>query len=68
MASTCANMGLDEKNVGLVVSVAPFMSDWELKQGEGRAGRAGQQAVSVTLGREVRMSKALVDRDSEGGD
>ena len=68
MASTCANMGLDEKSVGLVVSVAPFMSDWELKQGEGRAGRAGQQAVSVTLGREVRMLKALVDRDSEGGD
>ena len=60
VASTCANMGLDAKDVNVVVSVAPFTSDWELKQGEGRAGRGGQQALSIILGRAVSLSKAVV--------
>ena len=66
VASTCANMGLDAKDVNFVVSVAPFSSDWELKQGEGRAGRGGQQAVSITLSREVRLPKTVASYVVDG--
>ena len=57
VASSCASMGLDARNVRAVVNVGMPSSDWILKQQAGRAGRDGKQAVSVNLARRVRLPK-----------
>ena len=57
VASSCASMGLDARNVRAVVNVGMPSSDWILKQQAGRAGRDGKPAVSVNLARRVRLPK-----------
>lgn len=59
VASSCASMGLDARNVRAVVNVGMPSSDWILKQQAGRAGRDGKQAVSVNLARRVRLPKRI---------
>ena len=52
-------MGLDVKDVRVVVNVGIPSSDWVLKQQSGRAGRDGKQAVTVSLCRRARKPKNM---------
>ena len=47
-------MGADVGDVRVVVNVGKPSSDWILSQQMGRAGRDGQQSVSINLARAVR--------------
>jgi superfamily II DNA helicase RecQ len=46
-------MGLDVRDVRVVVNVGMPTSDWILQQQSGREGRDGQQAVTVTVKKET---------------
>jgi superfamily II DNA helicase RecQ len=50
-------MGLDVKDVRIVVNCGMPSSDWILKQQSGRAGRDGRQAVTINIARKVRLQK-----------
>ena len=52
-------MGLDVKDVRVVVNVGIPLSDWVLEQQSGRAGRDGKQAVTVSLCRRTRKPKNM---------
>ena len=51
-------MGLDARHVRAVINLGKPTYDWILKQQAGRAGRDGQQAISVNLSCRVRPPKA----------
>ena len=55
VASSCASMGADVKEVRAVVNVGPPSSDWILSLQMGRAGRDGQQSVAINLSRAVKV-------------
>lgn len=57
VATSCASMGLDIPNIRLVVHVGVPTSDWIISQQMGRAGRDGQQAVSVMMASKMRLTK-----------
>ena len=59
VATTCASMGLDVKDVRVVVNVGIPSSDWVLEQQSGRAGRDSKQAVTVSLCRRARKPKCM---------
>ena len=52
-------MGLDVKDVRVVVNVGIPSSDWVLEKQSGRAGRDGKQAVTVSVCRRARNPKCV---------
>ena len=57
MSTALASMGVDNKNVRLVVNIDIPRQDWLLQQQSGRAGRDNQQAVSILLAPKVWLTK-----------
>ena len=53
-------MGLDVKDVRMVVNVGIPSSDWILQQQSGRVGRDGKQAITVCLSRRVKVLRNAV--------
>ena len=56
VASSCASMGADVRDVRAVVNVGKPSSDWIMSKQMGRAGRDGKQAVTINMSRPVKSS------------
>ena len=54
VASSCASMGADVRDVRAVVNVGKPSSDWIMSKQMGRAGRDGKQAVTINMSRPVK--------------
>ena len=59
-------MGLDIKDVRVVINVGQPSSDWILQQQSGRAGHDGLQAVSINLSHRVRIPNKITTPIGKG--